>query len=45
MKSLDGKKSSGILRSASHVAEKRKLAGVFPKVSPEDTVKKVKSAL
>jgi peroxiredoxin len=27
------------------VDEKGKLAGVFPKVSPEDTVKKVKGAL
>ena len=44
-KSLYGKKYLGIIRSAFVVDEKGKLAGVFPKVSPKDTVKKVKSAL
>ena len=44
-KSLYGKKYMGIIRSAFVVDEKGKLAGVFPKVSPKDTVKKVKSAL
>jgi peroxiredoxin Q/BCP len=44
-KSLYGKKYFGIIRSAFVVDEKGKLAGVFPKVSPKDTVKKVKSAL
>ncbi|HEX4491076.1 MAG TPA: thioredoxin-dependent thiol peroxidase [Acidimicrobiia bacterium] len=44
-KSLYGKKYMGIIRSAFVVDEKGKLAGVFYKVSPKDTVKKVKSAL
>jgi peroxiredoxin Q/BCP len=44
-KSLYGKKYLGIIRSAFVVDEKGKLAGVFPKVSPKDTVKKVKSVL
>src|SRR3954447_25663511 len=44
-KSLYGKKYLGIIRSAFVVDEKGKLLGVFPKVSPKDTVKKVKSVL
>jgi thioredoxin-dependent peroxiredoxin len=44
-KSLYGKKYMGIIRSAFVVDEKGKLAGVFYKVSPKDTVKKAKSAL
>jgi peroxiredoxin Q/BCP len=44
-KSLYGKKYFGIIRSAFVVDEKGKLSGVFPKVSPKDTVKKVKSVL
>ena len=44
-KSLYGKKFMGIIRSAFVVDEKGKLAGVFYKVSPKDTVPKVKSVL
>ena len=40
-----GRTYMGIIRSAFVVDEKGKLAGVFYKVSPKDTVKKVKSAL
>jgi len=44
-KSLYGKKYMGIVRSAFVVDEKGKLAGVFYKVSPKDTVPKVEGAL
>jgi peroxiredoxin Q/BCP len=44
-KSLYGKKFMGIVRSAFLVDEKGKLAGVFYKVSPKDTVPKLKGAL
>jgi peroxiredoxin Q/BCP len=44
-KSLYGKKFMGIIRSAFVVDEKGKLAGVFYKVSPKDTVPKVKGVL
>lgn len=44
-KSLYGRKFRGIVRSAFLVDEKGKLAGVFYKVSPKDTVPKLKSAL
>ena len=44
-KSLYGRKFMGIVRSAFVVDEKGKLLGVFPKVSPKDTVKKVRSVL
>jgi thioredoxin-dependent peroxiredoxin len=44
-KSLYGKKFMGIVRSAFVVDEKGKLAGVFYKVSPKDTVPKVKGVL
>lgn len=40
-----GRKYMGIIRSAFVVDEKGKLAGVFYKVSPKDTVKKTQSAL
>ena len=42
-KSLYGRKFMGIVRSAFVVDEKGKLAGVFYKVSPKDTVPKVLS--
>jgi thioredoxin-dependent peroxiredoxin len=44
-KSLYGRKFMGIVRSAFVVDEKGKLAGVFYKVSPKDTVPKVKGVL
>ena len=44
-KSLYGRKYLGIVRSAFVVDEKGKLAGVFYKVSPKDTVAKVASTL
>jgi peroxiredoxin Q/BCP len=44
-KSLYGKKFMGIIRSAFVVDAKGKLAGVFYKVSPKDTVPKVRSVL
>ena len=44
-KSLYGRKFMGIVRSAFVVDEKGKLAGVFYKVSPKDTVPKVEGAL
>jgi peroxiredoxin Q/BCP len=44
-KSLYGKKFMGIVRSAFVVDEKGKLAGVFYKVSPKDTVASVTKAL
>jgi thioredoxin-dependent peroxiredoxin len=44
-KSLYGRKFMGIIRSAFLVDEKGKLAGVFYKVSPKDTVPKLKSTL
>ena len=44
-KSLYGKKFMGIIRSAFVVDEKGKLAGVFYKVSPKDTVPKAEQAL
>jgi peroxiredoxin Q/BCP len=44
-KSLYGRKFFGIVRSAFLVDEKGKLAGVFYKVSPKDTVPKLRSAL
>jgi thioredoxin-dependent peroxiredoxin len=44
-KSLYGRKFMGIVRSAFVIDEKGELAGVFYKVSPKDTVPKVKSAL
>jgi peroxiredoxin Q/BCP len=44
-KSLYGKKFMGIIRSAFVVDEKGKLAGAFYKVSPKDTVPKVKAVL
>ncbi|MGZ4676824.1 MAG: thioredoxin-dependent thiol peroxidase [Acidimicrobiia bacterium] len=40
-----GRKYMGIIRSAFVVDEKGKLAGVFYKVSPKDTVPKAKAAL
>ena len=44
-KSLYGRKFMGIVRSAFVVDEKGKLAGVFYKVSPKDTVPKLKAVL
>lgn len=44
-KSLYGRKFMGIVRSAFVVDEKGKLAGVFHKVSPKDTVPKVEGVL
>jgi peroxiredoxin Q/BCP len=44
-KSLYGKKFMGIIRSAFVVDEKGKLAGVFYKVSPKDTVPKAQGVL
>lgn len=44
-KSMYGKKYQGIVRSAFVVDETGKLAAVFYKVSPKDTVPKVKAAL
>jgi peroxiredoxin Q/BCP len=44
-KSLYGRKFMGIIRSAFVIDEKGKLAGVFYKVSPKDTVPKAKQAL
>jgi peroxiredoxin Q/BCP len=44
-KSLYGRKFKGIVRSAFLVDEKGKLAGVFYKVSPKDTVPKIESAV
>ena len=44
-KSLYGKKFMGIIRSAFVVDEKGKLAGVFYKVSPKDTVPKAEAVL
>ncbi|MFZ4585708.1 MAG: thioredoxin-dependent thiol peroxidase [Acidimicrobiia bacterium] len=44
-KSLYGKKYMGVIRSAFVIDEKGKLAGVFYKVSPKDTVPKVSKAL
>ena len=44
-KSLYGRKFMGIVRSAFVVDEKGKLAGVFYKVSPKDTVPKAEAAL
>ena len=44
-KSLYGRKFMGIIRSAFVVDEKGKLAGVFYKVSPKDTVASVEKVL
>ena len=44
-KSLYGRKFMGIVRSAFVVDEKGKLAGVFYKVSPKDTVPKTEAVL
>ena len=44
-KSLYGRKFMGIVRSAFVVDEKGKLAGVFYKVSPKDTVPKAEATL
>jgi peroxiredoxin Q/BCP len=44
-KTLYGRKFMGIVRSAFVVDEKGKLAGVFYKVSPKDTVPKAEEAL
>ena len=44
-KSLYGRKYMGIVRSAFVIDEKGKLAGVFYKVSPKDTVPKVQATL
>ena len=44
-KSLYGRKFMGIVRSAFVVDEKGKLAGVFYKVSPKDTVPKATAVL
>ena len=44
-KSLYGRKFMGIVRSAFVIDEKGKLAGVFYKVSPRDTVPKVERVL
>jgi peroxiredoxin Q/BCP len=44
-KSLYGRKYMGIVRSAFVVDAKGKLAGVFPKISPKDTVPKVTKIL
>jgi peroxiredoxin Q/BCP len=44
-KSMYGRKYMGILRSAFVIDEAGKLAGVFYKVSPKDTVPKVSEAL
>jgi peroxiredoxin Q/BCP len=44
-KSMYGKKYMGIVRSAFVVDEKGKIAAAFYKVSPKDTVPKVKQAL
>lgn len=44
-KKLYGKESRGIIRSAFVVDEQGKLAGVFYKVSPKDTVPKVRETL
>jgi peroxiredoxin Q/BCP len=44
-KSMYGKKFMGIVRSAFVVDEKGKIAAAFYKVSPKDTVPKVKAAL
>ena len=44
-KSLYGRKFMGIVRSAFVVDEKGKLAGVFYKVSPKDTVPKAEQTL
>jgi thioredoxin-dependent peroxiredoxin len=44
-KSLYGRKFMGIVRSAFVVDDKGKLAGVFYKVSPKDTVSRVESVL
>jgi peroxiredoxin Q/BCP len=44
-KSLYGRKFMGIIRSAFVVDEKGKLAGVFYKVSPKDTVPKAEATL
>jgi peroxiredoxin Q/BCP len=44
-KSLYGRKFMGIIRSAFVIDEKGKLAGVFYKVSPKDTVPKVQKVL
>jgi peroxiredoxin Q/BCP len=44
-KTLYGRKFMGIVRSAFVIDEKGKLAGVFYKVSPKDTVPKAKQVL
>jgi peroxiredoxin Q/BCP len=44
-KSLYGRKYMGIVRSAFVIDEKGKVAGVFYKVSPKDTVPKVQKVL
>jgi thioredoxin-dependent peroxiredoxin len=44
-KSLYGRKFMGIVRSAFVIDEKGKLAGVFYKISPKDTVPKVERVL
>jgi thioredoxin-dependent peroxiredoxin len=44
-KSLYGRKSMGIVRSAFVVDDKGKLAGVFYKVSPKDTVPRAEAVL
>ncbi len=44
-KSMYGRKYQGIIRSAFVVDEKGKIAAAFYKISPKDTVPKVKAAL
>ncbi len=44
-KSMYGRKFMGVVRSAFVIDEKGKLAGVFYKVSPKDTVPKVQQTL
>lgn len=44
-KSMYGKKTWGIIRSAFLLDEKGKVSGVWYKISPKDTVPKVLSAL
>lgn len=44
-RSMYGRKFMGIIRSAFVIDEKGKVAAAFPKISPKDTVPKVKAAL
>jgi len=44
-KSMYGKKYMGVVRSAFVIDERGKLAAAFPKISPKDTVPKVRAAL